>query len=417
MHEPISPIRALWLTENYHPGRGGMAQSCDRIVHGLRGDGVTIDLVHFTRHLAEPRIEAKQGGRYISFPIDDDPAHGLNLLWNLLAADSFRNHFTHVVAFGGILPLQAGPVYAAWLGVPLITLFRGNDFDAAIFTPKRSDLVLTAIARSSAVAAVSRDKEMKIRALSPATRTVWIPNGIDLTNWEPLPSDRARALAWRREHVQPGRRVLGMIGQIKRKKGGLFFLDALLASGLAGRFHLLFVGDLDDEVLAWLEAHPGAIDQSAFPFADRYELLAHYPACDFAVIGSFYDGLPNVLLEAAALGIPFIASTAGGMADLLIDGEHGFLFHPGNGAECRRAIARAANADDAELARIGERCRELVPGRFDHITEAAAYRGLLAETARSRRADPVAGQLVAGQLSRAEVILPRELSTSFPEES
>ncbi|MEP7219865.1 MAG: glycosyltransferase, partial [Bacteroidota bacterium] len=133
--------------------------------------------------------------------------------------------------------------------------------------------------------------------------------------------------------------------------------------------------------------------------------------------GSFYDGLPNVLLESAALGIPFIASTAGGMADLLIDGEHGFLFHPGNGAECRRAIARAANADDAELARIGERCRELVPGRFDHIAEAAAYRRLLAETAQSRRPDPVAGQLVAGQLSRAEVILPRELSTSFPEES
>jgi len=369
-------LRLLWLTENYHPSRGGMAQSCDRIVHGLRELGVAVDLVHFTRHLEAPKIESKRRGRYIGFPLDDDPSHGLNCLWNLLDADPERVSLTHVVAFGGVLPLLAGPVYAAWLGLPLVTLIRGNDFDAGVFTPKRSDIVAGALGRSAKICCVSRDKVAKIRALHPGADVVWTPNGIDLAEWEPLPSDLRRAARWREEHVEPGRRVLGMIGQIKRKKGGLFFLEALAASGYADRFHLLFVGDLDEDVTGWLAANEGSVAHSIHPFADRYELLAHYMACDMAVIPSFYDGLPNVLLEAAGLGLPFIASTAGGMGDLLVDGEHGYLFHPGDLHGCRRAIMHAADASGEELRSLGERCRAMVAAEYTSLAEAERYRAI-----------------------------------------
>jgi glycogen(starch) synthase len=370
----MSDQHILWLTENYYPSRGGMAQSCDRIVHNLRRAGVTVDLLHFTRHLSDPRIETKLGGRYIAFPLGDDPAHGLNCAWNLLEREMVR--YTHVVAFGGVIPLLAGPPFAGWLGAPLVTLFRGNDFDTGIFSPKRADIIHAAIERSALVCVVSRDKERKIRGLHPDARTVWIPNGIDTSGWEPSRSDRERAAAWRAGHVEPGRRVLGMIGQIKRKKGGPFFLQSLLDSGCADRFHLLFVGDLDEETVALLDANAGQLHYNLYPFGDRYELLARYPACDLVVIPSFYDGLPNVLLEAASLGVPLLASTAGGMGDILIDDRHGYLFHPGHTAGCRAAITRAAVASDSELARMGDACRELVGERYDHVTEAHAYRAI-----------------------------------------
>ena len=61
----------------------------------------------------------------------------------------------------------------------------------------------------------------------------WIPNGIDRSDWELAPSDRARARAWRAETLTDGRRVLGLFGQLKAKKGGVFLLDALLRSGVA----------------------------------------------------------------------------------------------------------------------------------------------------------------------------------------
>jgi glycosyltransferase involved in cell wall biosynthesis len=220
---PADP-HILWLTENYHPGRGGMAQSCDRIVHSLRMLGLTVDVVHFTRHVDRIRIEGKRNGRYIGLPPGDDPAHGLNSLWNTLEVDPMRSRFTHVVAFGGTGPLLAGPIFAAWLGLPLVTLFRGNDFDTGIFSPRRTAIVRQAIEASTSICVVSRDKGWKIRALYPDTEPVWIPNGIDLSEWRLIESDRAQAREWRQENVPSGGGVLGIIGKIKHIMGGLFFV-------------------------------------------------------------------------------------------------------------------------------------------------------------------------------------------------
>src|ERR1051325_10431889 len=164
MSETLSqPLRLLWLTENYFPGRGGMAQSCDRIVHSLRKAGVVVDLAHLSDRAAKPKVETRQPGRDIVCPLGNDPSHALNELWNLLAKDG--PSFTHVVAFGGSLPLLAAPVFSAWLGTPLITLLRGNDFDTAIFSPKRADVLREALRQSARVCVVSRDKVKKIEAL------------------------------------------------------------------------------------------------------------------------------------------------------------------------------------------------------------------------------------------------------------
>ena len=90
----------------------------------------------------------------------------------------------------------------------------------------------------------------------------------------------------------------------KAKKGGVFLLDALTRSGVADRFHLLLAGWMAPDMEAWLAEHE--LEHTALPFLDRYELLPWYAACDFLAIPSFYDGLPNVLVEAAALGVPLL---------------------------------------------------------------------------------------------------------------
>jgi glycogen synthase len=373
-------LRLLWLTENYFPSRGGMAQSCDRIVHGLRREGVSVDVAHFSRRAQSWKTESRRNGREWICPTGNDPSHAMNCLWNQLSQE--QSGFTHVVAFGGLLPLIAAPVYAAWLGAPLITLLRGNDFDTAIFTPKRADVLREALQKSLRVCVVSRDKAKKINALFPNLEPLWIANGIDLEAWEPLPSHGERAHKWRRENVAEGRRVLGMFGHIKQKKGGLFFLQALLDSGLAEKFHLLFVGELDEEVKDWLNLHQAEIAHSIFPFTERYDLIPHYKACDMVVIASFYDGLPNVLLEAAGLGIPLLASTAGGMADVLENHQQGFLFPPGDAQACRRALHSAATASDEELQSLGKNSRLLVESRLSGRAETRSYLALFSETLR-----------------------------------
>ena len=56
--------RVLLLTAHYPPGRGGMAQSCDRIVHGLRRAGLTVDVVVFSDR-AETSDTDEVGGRLL----------------------------------------------------------------------------------------------------------------------------------------------------------------------------------------------------------------------------------------------------------------------------------------------------------------------------------------------------------------
>ena len=367
----------LWLTEHFYPGAGGMAASCDRIVQGLRDRGVAVDVAHLSRRATGLAIAPKQHGRDISCGIGVDPAHDLNLLWNALANDPARGALTQVVAFGGQFPLLAGPSFAAWLGVPLITLLRGNDLDIGLFTPGREAILHTALARSACIGVVSRDHERKVRALYPQATIAHIANGIDAEEWDALPSQRAAAAAWRVEQVAPGRRVLGLIGQIKAKKGGRLLLEALLASGQADRFHLLLIGEIDEASREWLAAYGSTIAHTILPFVARPLLPPYYLACDLIALPSLYDGLPNVLLEAAALGVPFVASTAGGISDVLRDEEHGFLFPPGDAGGCRAAIVRAAEATDATLARQGAACAATVRAEYTADREAAAYHALL----------------------------------------
>src|SRR6185369_4714579 len=146
--------RLLWLTENYPPDRGGMSVSCDRIVRGLRRAGVHVDVVHLDR----------------GFP---DAAHTINTTWNRIRASAAE--CTHVVAFGGYLPMLAAPAYAAWLDRPLVTLIRGNELDAGL-------------RRSAAVCTVTSEHAEKIAALyAPLYKGIAprvIANGIDFDLWQ-----------------------------------------------------------------------------------------------------------------------------------------------------------------------------------------------------------------------------------------
>lgn len=387
----VASWRVLWLTENHPPSRGGMAQSSDRIVRGLRRAGVDVDVAHFTRASLPWRHETVEGGHVRVCPVEDDPEHALRRLWTDLAAGAPGDvapapagrqrgrHVTHVVAFGGTLPMLAGPIYARWLDAPLVTLLRGNDFDTGIFSVRRQSLLLDALAASVHVCVVASGNVPLVGALT-TTPVSFIANGIEVRDWNALPSERERADRWRAEHVEPGRRTLGLIGQLKRKKGVLFLLEALEHTPALDQLHLVLVGDVEAPVLHWLDAHATTVAFTHLPFLDRFELLGLFPACDVVALPSFYDGLPNVALEAAALGIPLLCSDAGGLADLIVDGEHGFVFRAGNTSACREALHRLGRTGDEALQAMGDAARARVLSDFTHEHETAAYLQVLRAT-------------------------------------
>ncbi|MEZ5304953.1 MAG: hypothetical protein R3F11_30540 [Verrucomicrobiales bacterium] len=257
-------MRLLWMTEHYHPGAGGMAQSCDRIVHGLRRSGIAIDVAYLVAADSGIYVRAveRAGGRDIQVAAGGDRGVALNALHAWLSAGGARDDW--VAACGGHLPVLAAPTFAAWFGARLAVLLRGNDFDAGIFSPQKRPHLLEALAKADVVCGVSRDKVEKVTALFPYQNALHTPNGIDLARWSILPSQAAWAQAWRARHLPDGGVAIGLVGHLKPKKGLSFFLDALRASHAAERLHLMVVGSLDEAVAEQLAAHRATIRYSFF---------------------------------------------------------------------------------------------------------------------------------------------------------
>jgi glycosyltransferase involved in cell wall biosynthesis len=260
----------------------------------------------------------------------------------------------------------------------LVTLLRGNDFDTGMFSVRRQAVVLSALRASARVCVVASSTRPLVEAVAPGIAVTVVRNSIERTGWEVLPSERQKAAAWRAENVDAGRRTIGLVGQLKNKKGVRFLLDAILAGGHADRLHVVLAGEVEPGVAAWLGGQD-RIPYSTFPFLDRYELLAVYAACDAVALPSFYDGLPNVALEAAALGIPLLASDAGGLADL-VDDTIGFRFAAGDAAGCREAVHRATLCPPGDLETLGAAAAARVRERHDPAREVDGYLRVLAAT-------------------------------------
>ncbi|MCI4667740.1 MAG: glycosyltransferase family 4 protein [Bacteroidia bacterium] len=340
-------MHILWLTENYFPQRGGMAQSCDRIVYSLRKARISIDLIHICSQKRKFQETLVSGGRNVSFPIKEDLSHTANLLWNFLGQPGLQKKYTHVLAFGGHAPMLIGPIFSKWLQSPLVVCLRGNDFDMAIFSPKRQDVLRTALTEAAAICSVSQSKIEKIKLWLGSLPLHFTPNGIELDEWAPSLNEKQLALEWREKFVPTKRKLIGVFGHLKAKKGLEILLEGLQLSGLKEKYHLLISGE-------WEEADEESLIDKGIaythvPFKDRYELLAYYPACDMVAIPSHYEGMPNVMLEAAALGIPILASRVDGMKDLLEEGNWGFLFHPGDPHDCARALLNFEKQDEGSL--------------------------------------------------------------------
>ncbi|MEK6481321.1 glycosyltransferase family 4 protein [Catalinimonas sp. 4WD22] len=373
-------LRLLWLTENYFPKRGGMAQSCDRIVHHLRERGVQIDIIHFSQRKKAYQWQLQMQGRYLACPFEVDAAHTLNKLWNHLSTE--KTSYTHIVAFGGYLPVLAASVFPAWMQTPLVTLFRGNDFDAAMFSARKQPVLLRAIEQSTVVGAVSRDKVQKIQQLFPKHKVCYTPNGIDTTPWKLSRSDHEKATQWRKEFAQ-GRKVIGLFGDLKPKKGVPFFLEAIRKSRLTEQLHLLMVGNVEETLEEILQREP-AIHFSSLPFLDRYELLGYYPACDAIAIPSFYDGMPNVMLEAGSLGIPLMAAEVDGMKDVLrYEGEQlGWLFRAGDVKNAARALKMWYASPEELVEKRANKCQQVIKDYFNHEQEVVNFLEIFYQTSK-----------------------------------
>ena len=92
--------------------------------------------------------------------------------------------------------------------------------------------------------------------------------------------------------------------------------------------------------------------------------LAEIARSDVLVLASFMEGLPVVLMEAMALGLPVISSRVAGVPELVEHGVEGLLFTPGKWTELADALHQVLT-DTPLRGRMGEAGRIKVEGEFE----------------------------------------------------
>ena len=161
--------------------------------------------------------------------------------------------------------------------------------------------------------------------------------------------------------------VLGSIGSLEPRKGHLILFDAIkeLISTSLTTLHLMLVGDGPDEEMLKekVKNSPLLNHISFFPFTSEPNYV--FERLDITVLPSLYkEGLPNVLLESLAMGVPVIATNIGGVAEVVIDGETGYLVEPGNSTELANAINRIW-ADQEKYKEMCFNARQLITEQFN----------------------------------------------------
>lgn len=180
-------------------------------------------------------------------------------------------------------------------------------------------------------------------------------HGIDLTRFVP-PMTGAR-------DGEPFRIV--SVGRAVAKKGYEDLLSALLElpEDFDWRFEHIGGGPLLKGLRTRTEHGPAAariVWRGASPQEEVIELLSR---ADLFVLASHNqadgdrDGIPNVLLEAMAMGVPVVASDAGAISELIQDGETGVLVPPGEAVAFAREVEALAHDGPrrAQLAAAGQR--------------------------------------------------------------
>jgi len=207
------------------------------------------------------------------------------------------------------------------------------------------------IAVSAAVARALR------RRLHPGGRLRVVPNGIDLqrVDAQPSPSEIARARAAVGE--TNGRPVVLVVA---RRKDQHILLRALPA--LQRPVAIALVGTrMDSELQAARDAVPPRHSVVIIPFIENP--LPFYRFATVMALPSRIEGLSQALLEAMSLGVPVIASAAGGNAELVSPGETGLLVPPLDPAAWTRALDRILG-DDELRARVARAGQTLARGEF-----------------------------------------------------
>ena len=361
--------RVLLLTQRYPPDVGGLAVSAQRTARSLVAAGAEVEVVAWTRTLQPGQVETTSATASSAPDSDNVTLHRVGLYHN---QDLTLQHTTNFLewrhqevgfelVWGHYLfpPGFLAVLFAERAGLPSVVSARGNDVDRMVFPPGDFARLEWTLRRATKVVAVSEDLASKIDVILGRSKTTAVlPNVVDTDLFCPGPSeeDLRRSCG-----IGDDEAVMGFSGELRHKKGLPFLLSCLAEVRKKRPACLLVIGEVrareqehlarfgldnpDDRTRILVTGH----------LEQNIDVVRHLRLCDVFLMPSLWDGMPNAVLEAMAVGRPVIASDAGGIPEIIKPNETGLLI------------------DRVHLNRLGEGVLELLghPAEGERMAKAA----------------------------------------------
>src|SRR5882672_2139034 len=336
--------------------RGGQNQVL-LTVNGLRAIGHRAALVAHPD--GELRRRAAEGLDLI--PIAPRTEMDLSAAWRFarvvkrLAPDVIHAHDPHGVAMASLaLSLGAGSAKAG--RTPALVASRRVDFHLRgnSFSRWKYRQVDCFIAASEAI------RQMLVGDGVPAEQTVTVHEGIDVEHVVGAPPVNVHEAFW----LPHGSPVIGNVAALVPHKGQRYLIEAahLVVQQLPdARFVILGEGELREHLEK--QVHEHHLEKHVWLPGFRTDVLGCISGFDLFVMSSVTEGLGTSLLDAMAASRPIVATTAGGIPEIVEEGVNGLLVPPRDHHALAQGIVRALS-DEALRRRMGEAGFARVNERF-----------------------------------------------------
>jgi len=203
----------------------------------------------------------------------------------------------------------------------------------------------------------------------PARKLALLGNGIDLRRFDAT-GVTASDLAAARSELGAGRDddlVVGTVGRLVREKGYLEVFEASRQLGsLDPRLKFAVIGGEEHAKADTLT--PSDLERARIAgvrfLGSRDNVVPLYAGMDLFVLASHREGFPRAAMEAAAMGLPIVATNIRGCRQVVDDGVTGLLVPPHDARALADAIGQLA-ADPVRRRRFGNAAREKARREFD----------------------------------------------------
>ncbi len=201
-------------------------------------------------------------------------------------------------------------------------------------------------------------------------KVITIYNGVDVANWPVSKADRAQKRLELK--LAPGDALIGCVGRLDAQKGHGTLIDAM--AKIKGRLpaRCAIIGGGPRRAALEAQVRRRGLQDHVRLLGERDDVISWLSAFDVFALPSFWEGLPNALLEAMALGVPPVASDVDGVPEVVDDGKSGLLVPPKDSAALAQALATLAG-DAALRARLGAAAQKAVAERFGLLRMIESY--------------------------------------------